>query len=496
MNKFTINLHRWITAVLLLSLSPSIFAQGNEDVLGPCYSFWYNYNNIREKTSHVRSDHDYRVIHTQYRNLSSDIMVHTFAILRYSTNVENHFTTTFGAIEPSDPTVDINDMEIYNGICYFCGTKTFNSPNPNYTIPVQKGIVGCFSISAMYSGLGSLVTYEVPGTTQLTRLAISCPSQQLAQINAIGIMDDFSSSCMVEIRENSSTSWTATLDYLPSIPKIHFSDILATHNSIILLSQLKCANDHFYGADDYDINHQKFLLDRFSWNGCHDDCTASYTTHYMAHYQLNTYENYYFHYNKAPMALSRLAYDWFSVAFGVIKNGSGSGGIRFFPFQNIWQYDSSIYYPTGKYPAVTEMTNIDLTLETHILSTDNSNPNGIIANPCLSDPPITVNTITTPGPKLNSLTHKTSTSYLEITGHDTQNNLNLFEQDVSSFKPKNCLIIGTKDPIILSEQTGALYYVEWQFLYYNEGVVWEEVATFEMGKTEVETVCKRCPEDH
>ena len=338
MNKFTINLHRWITAVLLLSLSPSIFAQGNEDVLDPCYSFWYNYNNIREKTSHVRSDHDYRVIHTQYRNLSSDIMVHTFAILRYSTNVENHFTTTFGAIEPSDPTVDINDMEIYNGICYFCGTKTFNSPNPNYTIPVQKGIVGCFSISAMYSGLGSLVTYEVPGTTQLTRLAISCPSQQLAQINAIGIMDDFSSSCLVEIRENSSTSWTATLDYLPSIPKIHFSDILATHNSIILLSQLKCANDHFYGADDYDINHQKFLLDRFSWNGCHDDCTASYTTHYMAHYQLNTFENYYFHYNKAPMALSRLADDWFSVAFGVIKNGSGSGGIRFFPFQNICGY--------------------------------------------------------------------------------------------------------------------------------------------------------------
>lgn len=489
MNKSTINLHRWITAVLLLSLSPSIFAQGNEDVLGPCYSYWHKYNNIGERKSIVRSDQDYRVIYTQHKDYSTGLLIHTFAILRYSSNIENYFSTTFGAIEATDPTVDITDMEIFEGVCYFCGTKTSNYIDPTYSTFTQNGIVGRFSPSAMHSGTGDLYDWTVPHTSQLTRLAISGPSQVIAQINAIGIMDDYNTSCLLELKESASNVWSAMLDYLPTIPKIHFSDILATRDSIILLSQLKCANDHFYGEDDYDINHQQFLLDRFSWNGCHNDCSSPSVTHYMAHYNLNDFAN--FHYNKAPMALSRLYYNWFAVAFGVKETESTNGGIRYFPFRNIWQYEASIYYQTGINAKVIEMVNRDLTVESYILSTDNSNLRGIITNPWITSLPNSVRTLRSTGNTLNSLAPKANTSFLEITGHDGYNILNVFKQDVDSLHTPNCLDISTKNPILFPEKIGTLYNAEWQFQNIEE-VEWKKAGIFDRGEAVSEIVCKHC----
>ena len=490
MKKTITNLHRWITVILLLSLSPNIFAQGNEDVLGPCQSYWHKYTNIVEKTSIVRSDQDYRVIHTQHKDLSTGLTVHTFSILRYSSNIENHFSTTFDATVITPYSVDITDMEIFEGVCYFCGTKTSNIIDTNYNVLVQNGIVGRFSPSAMHSGTGELYTCIVPNTSQLTRLAISGPGQAIAQINAIGIMDDYSSSCMVELKEDGTATWSGILDHLPAIPKIHFSDILATRDSIILLSQLKCVNDHSNEYNDYDINHQRFLLDRFSWEGCHNDCSLSPGSHYMAHYHLNDSENYNFHYNKAPMALSRFYYNWFAVAFGVKENESDNGGIRFFIFQNIWQYDACIAYQSGINTKVSEMANRDLTLETFILSTDNSNIHGIITSPWLTTSPNIVRTFKSPGPTFNSLTQKANTSFLEITGHDDLNNLNVFEQDVDHLSYPSCLKISTKDPIIFPPKSGALYYVEWYFQ--DIAIEWHKPEISDIEKSESVTICEKC----
>lgn len=486
-------MHSWITAVLLLLISTNLYAQGNEDVLAPCQSHWKKYSNIKEKTSIVRSDQNYRIIHTQHQDYYTGLVTHTFSILRYSSNIENYFSTTFDATIITPYSVDITDMEIFEDICYFCGTLTRDTVEPSYIIHHQDGIVGRFSPSAMHAGTGSLEVCTVPQTKQLSRLAISGPSQAIAQINAIGIMKGNNTSCMVELRQNASNSWTGILDYLPNTPKIYFSDILSTYNSIILLSQLKCANDHFYGEDDYDLNHQKFLLDRFSLAGCHYDCSPSYVTSYMAHYELNNYEDYVFHYDEAPMALCQLEYGLFAVAFGVNKNGSYTGGIRFFPFQNIWQYDSSIYYNTGKYAKVTEMTNRNLTFETHILSTDNNNSKGIIANPWPIAPSNMIKVITSPGPVMNSLTNKANTSILEITGHDNPSNLNILEQDADSLHLSSCLTIATKSPIIFPEKRGDQLIVEWHFI--NLNIEWKQPEIVDSGKTEAEIICKKCNQD-
>ena len=487
MKKETSNLHRWIITVLLLSLSANAFAQGDE-VLGPCQSYWHKYSNIRARTSLVRSDQDYRVIHTQRHDPSTGLLVHNFSILRYSSNIENYFSTTFDATVVTPYSVDITDMEIFEGVCYFCGTKTTNYDSPTYSYFTQDGIVGRFSPSAMQSGTGDLYFCIVPQTSQLTRLAISGPSQAIAQINAIGLMDDKNSSCLVELRENSATSWTSKLDHLPSIPKIYFSDILATRDSIILLSQLKCANDHSFEYDDYDINHQKFLLDRFSWEGCYHDCSPSPVTHYMAHYNLEDFAN--FHYNKAPMALSRFYYNWFAVAFGVKETESTNEGIRFFPFQNIWQYEASIYYHTGTNSKVVEMANRDLTSETFILSTDDINFHGIISSPYIASAPNFIRTIKTPGPTFNSLTQKANTSFLEIAGHDNTDRLNVFEQDVNLLSSPSCLNIITKDPIVFPQKSGALFYTDWCFQ--DIIINWQKAEISDIDKTESEIICKQC----
>ena len=53
-------------AMLLLCLLPTgVMAQGDEDVSAPCQSTWEHYSNINESTSHVRSDNNYRVIHSE-----------------------------------------------------------------------------------------------------------------------------------------------------------------------------------------------------------------------------------------------------------------------------------------------------------------------------------------------------------------------------------------------------------------------------------------------
>ena len=492
MKNTTTKLHRWIIAVLLLTLSTNTYAQNNEDVLGPCQSYWHQYNNIKEQSSIVRSDQDYRVVHTEHIDNLSGAGIHTFAILRYSSNIETYSKTSFGAIDSTYYYVNISDMEIFEDICYFCGTMTHTYIDPAYNVLAQDGIVGYFSPSSLHNGSGDVFYYRVPNTSQLTKLAISGPGQAIAQVNAIGIMNDYKTACMVEIRETNLLEWKATLDYIPSSPKLYFSDILATHDSIILLSQLKCNNDHPHDYGDYDLNHQRFLLDKFSADGCYHDCYPSSVTHYMAHYHLSDNEPFNFHYNKAPMALSNLNHDYFTLAFGVKKTNSENGGIRFFFFENIWQYIGSLFYYTGKKPQVFEMINRNYTLETYILSKDNSHTKGVITSPLLTGATNTVRFINTPGPSFNSLAQKANTAYLEITGHNTAFDLNLFEQNLDSLHTTSCLSVNTVEPIVFPSKEGALFFVSWEFLYHNKEVEWKKAEIIDKGAAESEIICKYC----
>lgn len=481
--------HLLILAVFLSSLFTKALAQG-DDVLGPCQSYRHKYTNIPETKSIVRSNDDYRVIHTQSKDYATGLTVHTFSILRYSSNIETYFTTTFGASMVNPFSVDITDMEIFEDICYFCGNKSHDIIEPTQIIHVMEGIVGFFTPASMHIGVGDLYTYDVPNTSQLTRLAISYPSQIISHINAIGILDDYSTSCMVEIEENAPASWTAILSHVSNIPEIHFSDILTTRDSIILLAQLKCANNHPSCSVDYDIRHQQFLLDRFSHYGCHHDCSPSSVTHYMAHYNLNDYAG--FHVNKAPMALGRLNYNWFAVAFGVKEDETDNWGIRYFPFSNIWQYDSSIYYQTGTNATVIEIANRNLTSETFVLSTDNTNFNGIVTSPWLAGPPNNVRTLRSTSNFINSLTQKANTPFLEMTGHYSTSNLELFEQNVDSLHTPSCLTVKTKVPTVFPENRAALFYVNWELLYNHENVQWEKMEILERGKSESIIECKHC----
>lgn len=474
---------RWLAAILLLFMPATVIAQGDDLVLPIGQSTWWNYKDLKEEFSIVRSDNNYRVVHTQYKEPATGMTLHTFIILNFNSGIETYFTTYFNAVDNTQHYVYISDMELFEGECYFCGWFQepyyhFNSNNL-----FTEGFVGHFSPQAMQNASGNLLYYKVPQTTYLTHLAISGPHDAIALVNAVGTLDDYSSACLVELKHTNVPDWRATLDVIPSIPDISFSDILTTYDSIILLSQFKCRNNFYEGHPEYDPNHQLFLLDRFSLAGCHDDCSAAYI-HYMAHYFLSN-EDFVFHEKDAPMLLCKNyeTYNGCRVAFGVRKNDDPVYGMRIFEFPTIWRYNRSIRYKTGLHPRIVDIGCMYHSNAPVLLSEDNSLFNRYVTILSPNGNSGTIPRLTGTGRTFSSVTQKRNYHYIDVTGHDSSYDYKLHGQDVDSLHLPSCFNIDNIPFFVHPERSAALLVADWEFKYEDEPVNWLTAEIIDQGNT-------------
>ena len=487
MNKFTINLHRWITAVLLLSLSTNVLAQ---EAIPRCQSIWDEYD-IKETHSIVRSNPQCRVVHIQHFESSTGMVLHSFLVDEYITGTSISFSTYFNSVDSTDYYVDITDMEILDGECYFCGTlihKTMDMFSNEY---IHEGFVGHFPATTFYTGSGQVVYNVVDQTSSLTRLAVGRPSNGLVKIHSIGTLDDDSTACLAEITCMTYPSWEATLNYPSNLPLIIFSDICSTRDSIILLAQNRCANDIAFGNSGYDFNHQIIMLDRFTHNGCYSDYNSA-PIHYMAHYFFNDYENCNFHRNKTTMGLCLVYDNHFGVAFGVKEQNNNMYGLRYFSFPSIWQYDSSIYYRMGYNTWLRDLLydfNRDRVL---IVSRDNSSYTGVVTIPSMFNSSHPVRVLNAPGYTLNTLALEGGSSILNISSHNSTTEFSLLSQDIDRLNLLSCFDITLKTYTVFPRKQAALLATQWKGSYHEKNFMWITAEIYNL-KTTSETVCKKCP---
>ena len=477
-----------LVSALFLCLPSVANAQVDDYVPAPPISVRIQYDTIYEDNSIVRSDNSYRVVHIEHKENTTGINLHTFIIKEVPNGNETVFTTRFNAHDSTQYDVYINDMELHNGECYFCGTLYLPIMDV-FNHYISLGLVGHFSPQAMSVSSGVLLFNTVNNTAMLTHLAISRGDTNHVLISAVGEMEGSHTACLAEVAMGPTMMWKAKINHIPSLEKIYFSDILNNFDSITLLAQFRCNNDHTPDFGDYDHNHQVFLLDRFSLAGCSHDITPS-ATHYMAHYSLDN-QNYKFHHNLTPMLLCNIYETNFGVAFGVERDEMTEGGIRYFSFSNIWQFDSSIYYRTGRSPEVIDIGSLKYANRPFFLSWDMQNRNRIVSIPDLSDPNHFVSLLSSTSHRINSLARLRSGNYIDITGHDDNSLFNLYSQDLDMLDHSSCFGKTNRNYSIFKAINKAMLVVDWKTIKFEKDFEWNIAEVTYDIKYTANTVCSK-----
>jgi hypothetical protein len=485
-----------LAVVVLVGMTTAAYAQADSvDNAGgasrSCQSTWTSYSPLKEESSIVRSNNANHVIHTQSKDVQSGMVLHTFVIKTITSGTEKAFTTYFDAPDSTTYFVDVTDMRLFEDTCYFCGTKVYSYLHPlgGYD---KHGIVGRFVIPHMLADTGSILFYEVKETLHLTRLAISRALGSKVLVSAIGDVAYNGTACMVEMTPISIMQWKLLLDTLETPKHAFFTDIMTMRDSIRLLLQYKCNNNYPYGHNNYDNRHQLFMMDRFGLDGCHASYSSS-GVYYMAHYDLIADGNFCFHYNKAPMRLCHLndLDKQFGVAFGVEEMDGSHGGLRLFPFQHAWKYDSCIYYRTNKIVEIKDVGNLYKTATVILLSKDYAHSNGIVTMPELGTATHGVTRLYTSDYIMNSFTQKFVGSHIDISGRDGSSGLHVFDQDVTSLSLPSCFKITTQEYLRLNGQQAARLVAEWVF-WGDDDFIWVKLNDVSKSDVIKTTVCEEC----
>ena len=460
-------------------LFPLLCAAASVNAQTPYNSAEWEYTNNVTLNSIIRDDQTYRIIHSQRKDNTLGIYIHTFDIHKYSNGADVEFTTQFNAVDSTDYSVNIMDMEIYEGFCYFCGALDHDCLDMGGLV-YSEGFVGRFSISAMFSSTSTVEYYKVPSTRSLHGLAISTPANDtiFTLIHTVGTMDYWYgyAACISELGQTLST-WRATLDYIPGTPKIYFSDIERTRGGFALAAQIKCSNDLPYGNPAYDTNHQQFMVDLFSLNGCHyaHPNPGSGT---MYRYIMDYANDFYFHKNMAPMKICRSSWNVFYLAFGVKEIDFTKSGVRVFSFGGApYTCTGDRYYQLGKTQTVLDMVCPPYEDTPIVLSQGEPYKNGIITITNIINPSTTTfHAYYSNDTSIQSLSRPPEKSFFNASGCEPTNKyLMRFEQYIYAWNQNSCFRKASFGRVNGRVYGGYPFPVVWEYPYVDQRVDWDIV---------------------
>lgn len=147
----------------------------------------------------------------------------------------------------------VKDMEILDGVCWFCGEKWNETGNMLYTLEglsypeiLHDGFVGRFNLADVLSGSGNFEIMTIPNTTELTHLAV-----YQGGITAIGESKEYPFySCVVELQETSFPSSYLVTKTNPACSMEVFMDVTHAGNKVVTLSR--------YNATPTDSSYYKY----------------------------------------------------------------------------------------------------------------------------------------------------------------------------------------------------------------------------------------------
>lgn len=487
-----------LLALLMGSVSGRMTAQ---EAILDCQSRIYRYDTVSSTHSIIRRSGNLQVIQTQFGPENISNYTHSFIVKDDQTGLERIFDVDFHDHNSADPNyVNITDMVIYGGICYFCGTIVYDGGAPvmdpfgNILIPrfICHGIVGRFSISAVLSDLGQVDYVILDEVKRLHRLAANRPLDNdytvvIHLIGDIGNVED--TSCLLELQHTTSLDWTKTLDYIPTQPEIIFTDIVANSWNFIMSSRMKCPDDNPASTAPTAYNHRVFNLQEFSLYGCSHDLTYPYTIAPMQRYLIpSTHIGW--HYDQTPMSLCCVGYEQFALAFGVRNEPYDIGGIRVFIFGSP-DNCQSYYYKTGFKGEVMDICYHPLTWKISVLSKDNTHPKGLVSISHL-DVPAIVDYLYPYDHTLTSLEVEYD-SRLKVSGYNTSSHeLSLYKQYVDSLHLASCFEKGQIERSDFIDLEAEDRYPDWRYRFRNKPFEWKSKKV-EARATSPSTECKECP---
>ena len=476
-------------ALLWLLPCGGLKAQGDStdrDFRLSCPSTWTRYNSLTAENSIVRSNNMNHVAYMQEKETSIGNIRHTFIVRRYGQTYEMAFSTNLS--QDKIHKVIVTDMRLFEDTCYFCGRVKCQ---PTGSGPDTRGFVGRFVTTGMKDSSWALEYYVVDSTSRLDRLAISRANGYPLLISAIGERYFTGKPCIVELENNGSSVWKIAHDTITNADNLDFSDIMTIRDSITLLAQYACVNDNPPFSNEYDYNHQMFLLDRFSLRGCR----ATYISWpcHMALYYLGIVDGRYFHHDRTPMRLFHINdhNNEFGVAFGVEEENDIHGGVRLFTFHHAWRYDRSIYFRAGINPEIVEIGNMYKSDTLYALSKDDVHPDGVINILSMSASNYIYKLRSYQYPfTYNSLTQKFAGSHISISGDDNTLKFQLFDQHVYNPSWPTCFQRNVNEYETFSAGLAEGQYMGWWFSD-KKDFKWEK-AIVDYIQVEPTVICEEC----
>ena len=477
---------------MLLVLTGAVWSTSAQSAI--CQSKIQEFPNIQTNPTFssptlVRNYADYQIVHVQsYVSGWISSSLHTFLIIDTANHDTTYAQTDFGgtdAINPYD--CSINDMEIYDGVCYFCGSKTVDYHTPQLgghgevIIPrfVTYGFAGCFSITAILTSTGGINYHQVNGTTRLDQLAITTPTSYDCNVLVSMVGEsDTGGYCLAELAHltlpDGTFQWRSTVNYIPESDEV-FSDILALPEGLVMVSHRFSGHEEFSTDENEGSYHGTFYLHKFSLDGCYYDDVITSFIPYRAHYNISESELGW-HYDKANMRLCNLEENNFCLAYGVEERAElDQGGARIHFFSDIYVIDSSIYYPIGSNVQPLDLRNKKNSKLIFLLTEDDQYPNGLVSSP--SNHYFFDNTVkffSLPNHKLHSIDTETDNYFFDASGYDPAGtyNLFLFKHYRPALTDNSCFTLSSTTLTHENTYEASLNSMDWRQKYTNIEFTW------------------------
>lgn len=415
----------------------------------------------------------------------ADVHEHHFAIQSQdSPSFRELVVMMGGGTESVDVTYEINDIQVLDDTCYFCGTKVVDlgAPALDYWGNIvgsqyqNIGFLGRFALTSIAEdGNAGFEIYEVPTVERLTQLAVT-PGRNTqtadfhVMISAIGQMSDsIFGSCVVEAANYVGRGWLYSIAAVEESDNESFVDILSTGSRTYLASFQSAS------VDNPDAGGWGLILHDVGLHGFAEEYYQSFWLEDAIRYDFGE-TDWGWHTGGAQLRMTELPNKRIGFSFGSHNSEDELDGLLTASFTDIGCLDTVTLVRTSPDVYVKDIVYLSSVNQLAVLAGDRDYYNrGVFLSKIGYNGNIPV--LHKQGMKLQSLCRYTGRTVF-TGGFDVMTKyLYAFWQHPQAFERSTCMSVGEAVSSILPRECGEKHPVKWKVSCHKELFDWTELMT-------------------